>query len=232
MVRTDVANAIDQIERIVQGQGGADGDALSIALSSLAQLQDDHDATPAVEQAAREVQHWLSQLIARAGPNRAAAQSELSRIRRLAMNACVELRTAAGTMESCSAPALSADCRQPDSIILIVDDEREVREIIGRILKRAGFRVILAADPMEARKVEEAEPCIDLLITDIALPSISGIAMTSDFRRRRPQLPVLFVSGYPVQGAIDGVADFLPKPFDADELLVKVEKILRRAAAA
>ncbi len=133
--------------------------------------------------------------------------------------------------------ALSSTIVRPDlgtETILIVEDEEGVRKATSRILRTAGYQVLAAADPDEALRVCENSPGrIHLLLSDVILPHMSGPALGALLRRLRPDLRVMFMSGYTQQAALhDGLmnheACFLGKPFTREELLGKVREALDR----
>jgi two-component system cell cycle sensor histidine kinase/response regulator CckA len=119
--------------------------------------------------------------------------------------------------------------------ILLVEDEPSLRELAGRTLRRAGYDVILADNGDDALGVVERErPTLDMLLTDVVMPGTSGPALADRLRQSRPDLPVLFMSGFP--GKADRVrADFhgaslLQKPFTPAELVARVRAVLRDAS--
>ncbi len=129
--------------------------------------------------------------------------------------------------------------------VLVVEDERTVRDLAVRILGDAGYRVLDAPSPTEAvRTADEAPGTIDLLLTDVVMPGgITGVDLANRLIATRPRLEVLYMSGYSVEAAIRfgvprGEARFLAKPFMPDDLLAKVADLLdardgtSRAAAA
>jgi CheY-like chemotaxis protein len=103
--------------------------------------------------------------------------------------------------------------------ILLVEDEDAVRALARRVLERAGYTVLEAVNGVDGARVAEGYTGpIDLLLTDMVMPSLSGRALAERLRARRPMLPVLFMSGYP-EGELersdltgDG-ASYLEKPF-------------------
>jgi len=121
--------------------------------------------------------------------------------------------------------------------ILIVEDEDMVREFVSRTLRRAGYSVIAASNPVDALAIADREPmAIDLLVTDIVLPDMKGPALANELRRRRPDCRVLYMSGYTAdvivrQGWHDGKMEFLQKPFSLETLRSRVREVLDRAAA-
>jgi len=114
--------------------------------------------------------------------------------------------------------------------ILLVEDEAFVRKVTHEVLQSAGYGVVTAKNALEAIEQRERLPEIDLLLTDVVLPGKNGRALASDLRSRQPNLPVLFVTGYPLQlaeiEAAEPAAACLPKPFSAAALLRKVRQIL------
>ena len=113
--------------------------------------------------------------------------------------------------------------------VLLVEDEAAVRELVERILRRAGFEVISAPDALVAmRTAAEAGP-FDLLVSDVVMPGMNGIELARELRATRPDLRVLLISGYTEEavGRVgpDGL-DLLSKPFTADELLGRIRQVL------
>ena len=112
-----------------------------------------------------------------------------------------------------------------------MEDEPLVRELSRDMLERQGYRVVLAADAKEAERMSANAGSFDLLITDVVLPSITGVELARRIRASHPGLKVLFISGYtnePGETAGEG-ATFLQKPFSADSLGRKIRQILSRA---
>ena len=130
-------------------------------------------------------------------------------------------------------PAAGRDRIRPGGgeCILVVDDEEPVRRSAGRVLEAAGYRVLLAAGGREgiARFAAHAGE-VALLLTDLMMPDLDGSALITALRARRPELPVLAVSGLDAPepsapGVPSGMA-FLQKPFTAEELLTAVARAL------
>jgi CheY-like chemotaxis protein len=121
------------------------------------------------------------------------------------------------------------------SRILVVDDDAITRQIMTAILERAGFAVLAAADGDEAiRLLAPDVPAIDLLCTDGMLPGLPPHQLIDQVRARCPDARVLVVSGMvadepALQKLRAGALPFLAKPFDADELVDKVNEVLGRA---
>ena len=118
--------------------------------------------------------------------------------------------------------------------ILVVEDEDGVRDIVCRILKKAGYEVHAAGDPQEALKlVLDRNLEVDALLSDVIMPGMSGTQLAVELRRSRPDLPVLFMSGYTAGPAPGGQelppdAPLLHKPFQNDQLLQAMGQLLDR----
>jgi two-component system cell cycle sensor histidine kinase/response regulator CckA len=113
--------------------------------------------------------------------------------------------------------------------ILIVDDERAVRDLVAAALTRAGFDVRTAGSAEEALDIEALHP-VDLLVTDVILPKISGPELAQRIRLRSPHTRVLFISGYTGNALsgddLRGGNAFLPKPFGTTTLIKRVREVL------
>jgi two-component system cell cycle sensor histidine kinase/response regulator CckA len=119
--------------------------------------------------------------------------------------------------------------------ILVVEDEDAVRKLVKRMLEKAGYTVFQAGSGAEALSIcESHQNKIDLLITDVVMPGMSGPALAEKAREKCGNVKVLYVSGYTdesIRGAaIPRGAEFLPKPFSADKVLHTVRRVLEEAA--
>ncbi|WP_206454214.1 response regulator [Aurantimonas marina] len=119
--------------------------------------------------------------------------------------------------------------------ILVVDDDRRIRSLLSRFLSEQNFRVSVAADAREARRILEGLD-FDLLIVDVMMPGENGIELVRSFRVDR-QSPVLMLTARSeteqrIEGLAAGADDYLPKPFDPRELLLRINNILRRGSQA
>jgi two-component system, cell cycle sensor histidine kinase and response regulator CckA len=113
--------------------------------------------------------------------------------------------------------------------ILLVEDEPAVRQLFAQALSRAGYVVHEARNGQEAMKVfEQHGDAIDLLLTDMRMPYMTGAELAHQLRGRRRTLKLLCISGYPGQLDADLATDFLAKPFSREELLKKVREVLDR----
>jgi len=113
--------------------------------------------------------------------------------------------------------------------VLLVEDEEPVRRLTKRILDRAGYDVIAAADAEEALKIfDDAPQPIGLILTDVVMPGMSGPEMLARMTRSRP-VPALLMSGYPDQGDVFAASSpfrMIAKPFTADVLTTAVREAL------
>jgi len=80
--------------------------------------------------------------------------------------------------------------------VLVVDDETSVREFLQRILEKAGCRTLLAKDGLEAISIAGGEPALDLLLTDLVMPEMNGDELARRLRLDKPDLPVLYLTGF------------------------------------
>jgi PAS domain S-box-containing protein len=116
--------------------------------------------------------------------------------------------------------------------ILVVEDDALVREVTVRALRAAGHPVLVAASAAEALALGAAElAAIDLVVTDVVMPRHDGRAVSDELRRRRPDLRVLYVSGYTedamvARGVLGAGLSFLAKPFTPSALVARVRAIL------
>ena len=115
--------------------------------------------------------------------------------------------------------------------LLVVDDDDRIRDLLKQYLSRAGFRVTTAADAAAARKLLEMLD-FDLLILDVMMPGEDGLSLTR-WVRKRGATPVLILTARGladerIEGLSQGADDYLPKPFEPQELLLRAEAILRR----
>ncbi|HEY1637056.1 MAG TPA: response regulator [Rhizomicrobium sp.] len=113
--------------------------------------------------------------------------------------------------------------------ILLVDDDRAVRDVTAAMLRELGYSVLEAGSGGAALDIVEREREIDLAVVDFAMPGMNGVEVAREARARRPNLPVLFITGFADRAAVAGVdADhILGKPFADQELAEKVQHALR-----
>jgi len=116
--------------------------------------------------------------------------------------------------------------------ILVVDDDRRLRELLRRYLTESGFRVSTALDAANAR-VQIGALQFDLIVLDVMMPGESGLELTRTLRREDNQVPILLLTAMGeaedrIAGLESGADDYLPKPFEPRELLLRMRTILRR----
>lgn len=119
-----------------------------------------------------------------------------------------------------------------EPVVLVVDDEKSIREFVLRNLEIRGYQVITAADGIEAIKIFNAQD-IDLVILDIMMPRMDGLETTQRIRQSS-FVPVIILTA--LDGEVDkirafdlGADDYLTKPFGVGELLARVKAVLRRS---
>lgn len=119
--------------------------------------------------------------------------------------------------------------------VLVVDDDRRIRELLQKFLVTNGFRVTVAADAGEARrKLEGLE--FDVIVLDVMMPGESGLELTGSLRGIR-DVPIILLTAlaeaeHRIAGLEAGADDYLPKPFDPRELVLRINNVLRRSQAA
>jgi two-component system response regulator MprA len=119
--------------------------------------------------------------------------------------------------------------------ILVVDDERAVRESLRRALELEGYEIELAADGREALSRLEGDSEPDAMILDVLMPGVDGLEVCRRLRGSGSKLPVLMLTARTqvedrVEGLDAGADDYVTKPFALDELLARVRALLRRTA--
>lgn len=123
------------------------------------------------------------------------------------------------------------------STVLVVDDEPGVRRITARFLRGAGHTVVEASDGLDAWRHLQAQAqasSIDVLLTDVMMPRMSGTELAARVHERRPDMPIVFMSGYTsteltARGLEGSEGVLLTKPFCPDTLLALVDQVLGRA---
>jgi len=116
----------------------------------------------------------------------------------------------------------------PAKRILVVDDEESIRFTLKRALEREGYAVVLTRDGEEGVKVAQ-EPSIELVLLDVRLPVLDGLAALARIKAARQELPVIMMTAYgtlstAVEAMKRGAYDYITKPFDIEELLILVRR--------
>ncbi len=116
-------------------------------------------------------------------------------------------------------------------ILLVVEDDEDVRHMAVDVLRDLGYTVVQASDANQAIEILIVQPSISLLFTDIVMPKMNGRLLADEAAKMRPGLKILFTTGYTRNavvhnGMIDSGVAFLPKPFTVAELATKVRRVL------
>ncbi|MBB4929538.1 two-component system response regulator MprA [Lipingzhangella halophila] len=122
----------------------------------------------------------------------------------------------------------SSACR-----VLVADDDRAIRDSLERALELEGYEVLTAHDGVETLAAVHAEP-VDLLVLDVMMPSVDGLGVCQVLRAEGNRTPILMLTARVetsdrVAGLDAGADDYLPKPFELDELFARLRALLRRA---
>lgn len=120
-------------------------------------------------------------------------------------------------------------------VVLLVEDEASVRRVTARALTRYGYRVVEAEDAAAALRHMGSEPGVRLVLSDVGLPDMNGVALAQRLRALRPDVPVVFTSGHSDDTVMerlstDRTARFLEKPYSVDGLLRCVAEALREGS--
>lgn len=124
--------------------------------------------------------------------------------------------------------AVPLGAEPPRGHILVVDDDEGYGHVMGQVLRNAGFGVQVMAHFQPALEALESDSPIDLLLTDIVMPSrVNGVALSRMARMRRRSIKVLYVTGYDIPGIErEALGPVLKKPVSETELLAEVERVL------
>lgn len=117
--------------------------------------------------------------------------------------------------------------------ILIVEDDINTRKLMNTVIKQAGYMTFTAKDGIEALDVFDKEH-IDLVVLDVMMPNMDGYEFTTSLRECNFQLPILMVSAKQLpedkkKGFLVGTDDYMSKPVDEEEMLLRIKALLRRA---
>lgn len=119
--------------------------------------------------------------------------------------------------------------------ILVVDDDRDIRDLLARFLVKHGMRVTTAKDAAEA-EARLSQARIDLMVLDLMMPGEDGLSLTQRLRAKGIGIPIIMLTAMGedtdrIVGLEMGADDYLPKPFNPRELLARAKAVLRRAQA-
>ncbi len=126
---------------------------------------------------------------------------------------------------------------EPQEVVLVVEDEPAVRRFSVEALTELGYRVLEAEGGPEALRLLDAHPEVALMFTDVVMPEVNGAKLAQEARRRRPDLRILFTTGYTRNavvhnGTLDPGVELIGKPFTIEELAAKVREVLDRPGPA
>jgi signal transduction histidine kinase/CheY-like chemotaxis protein len=133
------------------------------------------------------------------------------------------------------APEVKSSRHESSEIILVVEDNDDVRQIAESFLVQDGYRVLVAENGEEALRKARLSP-VDLVLTDVVMPGMNGREVADRLREILPDIRLVFMSGYPSEaisrhGVLDTAVEFLQKPFTREKLLRKVRDVLDRKRA-
>ena len=136
---------------------------------------------------------------------------------------------------SSSKPSADTVLERRDLHLLVVDDDNRIRKLLKTYLAKQGFRVSTAADSAEARRLMEGL-AYDLLVVDVMMPGESGLELTQSLRER-DDVPIILLTARGegddrIAGLRSGADDYLVKPFEPEELVLRIEAIFKRAGTA
>jgi CheY-like chemotaxis protein len=113
--------------------------------------------------------------------------------------------------------------------VLVVEDETLVRMLVVQMLEDAGHTVVECAEGRSALETLQSDLVIDIMVTDVGLPGVSGRQLAEQAQDRRPGLKILFMTGY-AEDAVDGLSfagsELIAKPFALEELAAKIDRML------
>jgi DNA-binding NtrC family response regulator len=119
--------------------------------------------------------------------------------------------------------------------VLLVDDDEDVRIIAATVLRQAGCLVLEASNAADALTIIDRGDAIDVMVTDLVMPGVPGSVLANEARLRRPDLPVLLMTGYPNTAAGKDIAEqgylILRKPFRPAEFSAIVSKVYAQRTA-
>ena len=116
--------------------------------------------------------------------------------------------------------------------VLVIDDDPHIRELVVALLGGAGFQTLCAGDGREGLRLLGEHP-VDLCVVDVMMPHLDGVGFSRAVRRYYPELPLLMLTakgqlGDKAEGFTAGVDDYLVKPFEGPELVMRIKALLRR----
>ncbi len=131
---------------------------------------------------------------------------------------------------------MTSDKKETKPHILVIDDDRRIRELVSRYLHEHDFVVMAAKDALHAQEIMDMFE-FDALVVDVMMPGQTGVEFTETLRRANNDIPVLLLTALGeaedrIAGLTSGADDYLPKPFEPMELVLRLQSILRRTKTA
>lgn len=117
--------------------------------------------------------------------------------------------------------------------VLVIEDEENIRTIIKKVLTREGYKVLEAGSAEEGLEIIDKNP-IDLIVLDVTLPNMDGYEFTKEIRSSHMEIPILMATARQLpmdkhKGFIVGTDDYMTKPLDMDEFILRIKALLRRS---
>ena len=131
-----------------------------------------------------------------------------------------------GSVETKPLPTSSRSIPPGETVVLIVEDEPAQRHLFALALRREGYCVLEAGNGAEALDVAAAAGRVDLVVSDVVMPVLTGPKMAAQLRARFPEVEFLFVSGYLMSDELEANAHVMQKPFVRRDLLRHVREIV------
>ena len=143
---------------------------------------------------------------------------------------CVYLPAHAGGVEESATESVTLP-RGRGETVLLVEDEDKLRDVGQEILEPLGYRVLVAANGLEALEAHRSAERVDMVITDVMMPGMGGRELMRELRRVDPHLRGVMITGYALAEdletlATEGIAKNVPKPFDIDTMGEAVRRAL------
>jgi CheY-like chemotaxis protein len=119
--------------------------------------------------------------------------------------------------------------------VLVADDEKHTRLAISLVLRKSGFKVSVADNGLDALARVQGQESFDLLVVDVQMPGLTGPELIGELEKINLELPILMISGYRDSEVLSGLlmkgcVDYLEKPFEPEQFMSSVEKVLERFA--
>ena len=123
-----------------------------------------------------------------------------------------------------------ADFKKQRKRVLVVDDEENIRQILKEYLNEFGYEVVCAVNGQEALQIYK-NGCFDVILSDLVMRPVDGLELLSEVKKVDPDAIFIMITGYPsIESALEavkkGAKDYITKPFNIDEIRLKMERVL------